>query len=69
MKRAKLENEIKLGVGQSLLEYNFWRTQAIDAKLLEKNSQYDEIDIKIMRNLNKSYYNLELAVGVELDSY
>jgi outer membrane protein TolC len=69
MKKAKLENEIKLGVGESLIEYNFWRTQAIDAKLFEKNGQYDETDIKIMRNLNKSYYNLELAVGVELDSY
>jgi hypothetical protein len=69
IRRAKLENEIRLKVRQSFLEYDFWRNQSMDAKILEKNGQYDETDISIIHDLNRSYYNLELAVGVELDSY
>jgi outer membrane protein TolC len=69
IRRAKLESEIRLNVRQSFLEYNFWKMQAINVKLLEKNGKYDETDIEIIRNLNRSYYNLELAVGAELDSY
>ncbi|MDR0819962.1 MAG: hypothetical protein LBN19_00245 [Endomicrobium sp.] len=38
-------------------------------EIAEKNGHYNKTDIDIIRNLNKSYYNLELAVGVELDSY
>jgi outer membrane protein TolC len=69
IKRAKLENDIKLEIMQIFLEYNFFRQQALNVKLLEKNGKYNESDIELIRNLNKSYYNLELAVGVELDSY
>jgi outer membrane protein TolC len=66
--RAKAEREVRLSMSKSFLEYNFWRKRAIDAKLLEKK-HYDEDDIELIRNLNRSYYNLELAVGVDLDSY
>jgi outer membrane protein TolC len=66
--RAKSEREIRLSMSKSFLEYNFWRKGAIDAKLLKKK-HYDEDDIELIRNLNRSYYNLELAVGVDLDSY
>jgi outer membrane protein TolC len=66
--RAKAEREIRLSINKSFLEYNFWKKRVIDAKLLEKK-HYDEDDIKLIRNLNRSYYNLELAVGVDLDSY
>ncbi|MDR2066547.1 MAG: TolC family protein [Endomicrobium sp.] len=69
IKRAKLENDIKLAIAQTFLEYSFFRQQAINAKLLEKNGKYNESDIELIRDLNRSYYNLELAVGVELDSY
>jgi outer membrane protein TolC len=69
IKRAKLENDIKLAIAETFLEYSFFRQQVINAKLLEKNGKYNESDIELIRDLNKSYYNLELAVGVELDSY
>ncbi|MDR1522679.1 MAG: TolC family protein [Endomicrobium sp.] len=69
IKRAKLENDIKLEIMQTFLEYSFFKDQVINAKLLEKNGKYNESDIELIRNLNKSYYNLELAIGVELDSY
>jgi outer membrane protein TolC len=69
IKRAKLENDIKLTIAQTFFEYSFFRQQAINAKLLEKNGKYNESDIELIRDLNRSYYNLELAVGVELDSY
>jgi hypothetical protein len=69
VKRVKLENDIKLEIIQTFLEYDFFRQQAISAKLLEKNGKYNEDDIELIRNLNKSYYNLELAVGVEFDLY
>jgi outer membrane protein TolC len=66
--RAKSEREVKLSIRKSFLEYNFWRKCVLDAKLLEKK-HYDENDIELIRNLNRSYCNLELAVGVDLDSY
>ncbi|MDR2428065.1 MAG: TolC family protein [Endomicrobium sp.] len=66
--RAKAEREVRLSISKSFLEYNFWRKRAIDAKLLEKK-HYDEDDIELIRNLNRSYCNLEFAVGVDLDSY
>ncbi|MDR0956419.1 MAG: TolC family protein [Endomicrobium sp.] len=67
--RVKLENEIKLKINQYFLEYNFWLEQVLLAKLIEKNYQYNENEIEIIRNLNRSYFNLEFAVGVNLDSY
>ena len=69
IKRAKLENDIKLAIAETFLEYSFFRQQVINAKLLEKNGKYNESDIELIRDLNRSYYNLELAVGVELDPY
>ncbi|MDR1417770.1 MAG: TolC family protein [Endomicrobium sp.] len=69
LKRAKLESDIRLEIMQAFLEYDFFRQQAINSKLLDKNSKYNEADIELIYNLNKNYLNLELAVGVELDSY
>ncbi|MDR0723861.1 MAG: TolC family protein [Endomicrobium sp.] len=69
IKRTKLENDIRLEIMQTFLEYDFFRQQAITAKLLDKSGKYNEDDLELIHNLNKSYYNLELAVGVELDSY
>ncbi|MDR3307111.1 MAG: TolC family protein [Endomicrobium sp.] len=66
--RAKAERDVRLGISKSFLEYNFWIARAIDSKLLKKK-RYDKDDIELIRNLNKSYYNLELAVGVDLDFY
>jgi outer membrane protein TolC len=67
--RTKSEKNIRLCVTKAFLEYNFWKSRAIDAKLLEKNKCSAEDDLELIRSLNKSYYNLEFAVGVELDSY
>ena len=39
IKRAKLENDIRLGIMQAFLEYDFFRQQAISARLLEKNGE------------------------------
>jgi outer membrane protein TolC len=66
--RSKAERDVNLCVSKNFLEYNFWKTCAIESNLLKKN-HYDEDDIELIRNLNKSYYNLELAIGVDLDSY
>jgi outer membrane protein TolC len=66
--RAKAERDVRLSISKSFLEYSFWKKCAIDAKLLEKK-HYDEDDIELIRNLNRSYCNLELDVGVDLDSY
>ncbi|MDR3071767.1 MAG: TolC family protein [Endomicrobium sp.] len=67
--RVKLENTVRLNINKSCLEYDFWKKQAISAKIEEKNGQYDEFDIEIIHKLNKSYYELEFAVGTDLDSY
>ncbi|MDR3256351.1 MAG: TolC family protein [Endomicrobium sp.] len=69
IKRAKVEDEIRLNVSKLFFEYDFWKKQAINNKLPEKNGQYNDIDIDIVYNLNKSYYNLEFAVGVDLAFY
>jgi outer membrane protein TolC len=66
--RSKAERDSRLDVSKSFLEYNFWKNRAIESNLLKKN-HYDQEDIELIRNLNKSYYNLELAVGVDLDLY
>jgi outer membrane protein TolC len=67
LKRSKKEDEVKLLINKALLEYNFWSRQAL--QLPEKSGNYSEADLDIIRNLNRSYYDLELAVGVQLDSY
>jgi outer membrane protein TolC len=69
IKRVKLENDIKFAIAKTFLEYSFFRQQAINAKLLEKNGEYNKSDMKLIRDLNRSYYDLELAIGVELDLY
>ncbi|MDR2399935.1 MAG: TolC family protein [Endomicrobium sp.] len=67
--KTKAERDIELSVIKTFLEYDFWRSRALEAKLLEKNKQYNDEDLEIIKDLNKSYYNLEFAVGVDLDSY
>jgi hypothetical protein len=57
IKRAKAESEMKLEVSKAFMEYGFWRKQAINMRLLEKTGHYNETDINIIYNLNKSYYN------------
>jgi hypothetical protein len=72
LKRSKIEEEIKLQVNKALLEYNFWRGQFYKAGMSEKEPSkvpYTELELDIVYNLNRSYYALELAVGVQLDSY
>lgn len=53
---------MKLNVRRPLLEYNFWGKQTSREKLLEKNEYYNKTNIDIIRNLNKSCYNLGLAI-------
>ncbi|MDR2191396.1 MAG: TolC family protein [Endomicrobium sp.] len=67
LKRSKREDEIRLNINKALIEYNFWKEQA--ANISKNPSEYTETDLDIINSLNNSYYALELAVGVELDSY
>jgi outer membrane protein TolC len=67
LKRSKSEDEVKLNISKTLIEYNFWKEQA--ASIPKNPSDYAEADLDIIDSLNKSYYALELAVGVDLDSY
>lgn len=69
LKRSQTEEELRLQVSQALLEYNFWKNQVIQSKLTERKGEYTESDLELIFNLNRSYYALELAVGVQLDSY
>jgi outer membrane protein TolC len=67
LKRSKREDEIKLNISKALIEYNFWKEQA--ASVSKTSAEYSEADLDIVNSLNSSFYALELAVGVELDSY
>ncbi|MDR3112979.1 MAG: TolC family protein, partial [Endomicrobium sp.] len=67
LKRSKREDEIKLNINKALIEYNFWKEQA--AFVPKTRLEYTEADLDIINSLNSSFYALELAVGVELDSY
>ena len=67
LKRSKREDEIRLNIHKALIEYNFWKEQA--AAVSKNPSEYTEADLDIIRSLNSAFYALELAVGVELDSY
>jgi outer membrane protein TolC len=72
LKRSKLEEQIKLQVKKAFMEYNFWKEQFYKAAISEKDSSktlYNETELETVYNLNRSYYALELAVGVQLDSY
>jgi hypothetical protein len=67
LKRSKREDEIKLNINKTLIEYNFWKEQAVSVP--KTPLEYTETDLDIINSLNSSFYALELAVGVELDSY
>lgn len=72
LKRSKIEEDIKLQVNKAFMEYTFWRNQYHKEVLSVKDpakSPYTEADLEIIYNLNNSYYALELAVGIQLDSY
>ena len=69
LKRSKMEEEIRLQVSKSFLDYSFWKHQAAKVKLLDRTENYTESDLELIYNLNKSYYALELAIGVQLDLY
>ena len=67
LRRSKREDEIKLNINKTLIEYNFWKELA--ASIPQNPAEYSESDLDIINKLNESYYALELAVGVELNSY
>ncbi len=69
LKRSKTEDEIRLSVSKAYLEYDFWKKQAAKIKLFDKDANYTEKELEIINNLNKSFYALEFAIGVQLDSY
>lgn len=69
LKRSKTEEEIRLQVSKTFLDYSFWKQQAAKVKLLERAGEYTESDLELIYNINKSYYALELAIGVQLDLY
>jgi outer membrane protein TolC len=69
LSRTKSEKNIRLCVTKAFWEYNFWKSRTIDAKLLGGKKRYNEEELELIRTLNKSYYKLEFAVGVGLDSY
>ncbi|MCL2485619.1 MAG: TolC family protein [Endomicrobia bacterium] len=69
LKRSQIEENVRLEVSKALLEYNFWKRQAVSSNLLERSGNYTLADLEIIHNLNRSYFALELAVGVQLDSY
>jgi outer membrane protein TolC len=66
LERTKAEDAIKLEVHKAYLDYSFYKAQALEMNLPAKKSFNDE-ELEIIRNLNRSYYNLEHAIGVELD--
>jgi hypothetical protein len=67
--RVKSERNIRLCVTKAFLDYNFWKNKALNLKLQLKDKNYNKYELKIIRHLNKSYYNLEFAVGTNLDAY
>lgn len=69
LKRSKTEDNIRLQVSKSFLDYSFWKQQAAKVKLLERAGEYTESDLELIHNINRSYYALELAIGVQLDLY
>jgi len=69
LKRSKMEETVRLSVNKAFLEYNFWKKQALDQKLADRTGNFSETELDIINNLNRSYFALELAVGVQLDSY
>ncbi|MDR3243655.1 MAG: TolC family protein [Elusimicrobiota bacterium] len=69
LERSKTESLIKLAVNKSFIEYNFWKQRALENNLYEKQGLYNEAELEIVKNLNESYFNLELDIGVQLDNY
>ncbi|MDR2426753.1 MAG: TolC family protein [Endomicrobium sp.] len=72
LKRSKIEEQIKLQTHKAFMEYEFWKEQYFKAEMSEKDAtkpDYDENELDIIYNLNSSYYALELAIGIQLDSF
>ncbi|MDR1195260.1 MAG: TolC family protein [Endomicrobium sp.] len=72
LKRSKNEEQIKLQVSKALMEYDFWKDQLYKAGIAEKDASkasYTETELDIIYNLNNAYYALELAIGIQLDSF
>jgi len=69
LERSKTESLIKLAVNKSFIEYNFWKQKVLESDLHEKQGLYNEAELEIIKNLNESYFNLELDIGVQLDNY
>lgn len=69
LKRSKAESKVRLDVSQSFIEYNFWRKKAFQSDLLEREGHYTEEDLEIIKNINKSFYELERSVGIQLELY
>lgn len=67
LNRSKTEDVIRLQVNTAFLEYNFWKKQAEKLNLIDKSS-YNEDELEVVYNLNKSYFALEFAIGVQLDT-
>jgi outer membrane protein TolC len=72
LKRSKIEEQIKLQVSKALMEYDFWKDQFYKTGISEKDvskTPYTETELDIIYNLNNGYYALELAIGIQLDSF
>jgi outer membrane protein TolC len=69
LRRTKAEDAIKLEVHKTFMDYSFYRQKAIELKLADKKTPLNESELEIIKNLNDSYYNLEYAIGVQLDQY
>jgi outer membrane protein TolC len=62
---SRTKDEIRFNVEKALMEYNFWKSLAM-SDISQKNSRLNENELYIVYELNKSYYELEFAVGAEL---
>jgi hypothetical protein len=69
LQNVKVKDEITAMVNRSFLEYDFWKKMAFDEGITQKNSAFNDEELEIICNLNKNYFELEFAVGVDLDSY
>jgi len=69
LERSKTEDAVRLEVSRAFLEYSFWKRKALERNLMNKKTGFNEEELEIIYNLNRSYFSLELAVGVQLDSY
>ncbi|MDR3112388.1 MAG: TolC family protein [Elusimicrobiota bacterium] len=68
LNNVKVRDDVRFNIEKSFMEYNFWKNLLLLENLSDTNI-LTESSAEIIYNLNNSYYALELAVGVELDSY